>query len=71
MAIGGIGQSETSRISRSAMMNATSIAIMNRDPACEAILHDPFAAWFAAAISNEARSVLADLRSAQSGRSGL
>lgn len=61
MAIGGIGQGETSPISRSAMMNATSIAIMNRDPAFEAILHDPFAEWFAIAISDEARAEIGAL----------
>jgi methyltransferase (TIGR00027 family) len=68
MTIGGIGQSATSAISRSAMMNATSIAIMNRDPAFEAVLHDPFAEWFAMAISDEARDVIASLQTSNACR---
>lgn len=62
MTIGGIGQPETSPISRSAMMNATSIAIMNRDPALQAVLDDPFAEWFATGISDEARTVIQGLQ---------
>lgn len=68
MTIGGIDQAGTSPISRSAMMNATSIAIMNRDPACAAILDDPFAEWFATAISDEAHRVITGLEDPQACR---
>ncbi|MGE0384681.1 MAG: class I SAM-dependent methyltransferase [Gammaproteobacteria bacterium] len=61
MSIGGIGQPANSPISRSAMMNATSIAIMNRDPDYARILQDPYAQWFAAAISAEAGATIAAL----------
>jgi methyltransferase (TIGR00027 family) len=54
MAIRGIGQPDDSPISKSAMLVVTACAVVSKEPAYARTFKDPYAAWFAAAISKEA-----------------
>lgn len=61
MAVRGIGQPDTSPVSKSALLIATACAVVSKDPVYARTFHDPYAAWFAAAISEEAAARLPTL----------
>ncbi len=61
MAVRGIGQPDDSPISKSAMLIATACAVVSKEPAYARTFQDPYAAWFAAAISQEAAARLPTL----------
>ena len=61
MALMGIGQSDDSLISKSAMFLVTACAVVSKDPDYARSYSDPYAAWFAAAISDEAAELLPTL----------
>ncbi|MGE0388116.1 MAG: class I SAM-dependent methyltransferase [Gammaproteobacteria bacterium] len=61
MPIRGIGQPIDSPISQSAVFVATAMAVLDRDPDYSRYFKDPYAQWFAAGISAEARALFADL----------
>lgn len=61
MSIRGIGQPDNSPVSKSAMFVVTACAVVSRDPVYARSYSDPYAAWFAAAISNEAAELLPTL----------
>ena len=54
MAVRGIGQADDSPISKSAMLVVTACAVISKEPVYARTFSDPYAAWFAAAISDEA-----------------
>jgi methyltransferase (TIGR00027 family) len=61
MAVRGIGQPDDSPISKSAMLVVTACAVVSKEPAYARTFNDPYAAWFAAAISQEAAARLPTL----------
>ena len=61
MAVKGIGQSDDSPVSKSAMFVVTASAVTTKDPVYARSYNDPYAAWFAAAISTEAAELLPTL----------
>lgn len=61
MAIRGIGQADDSPVSKSAMLVVTACAVVAKDPVYARTFSDPYAAWFAAAISDEAAARLPKL----------
>jgi methyltransferase (TIGR00027 family) len=61
MTVKGIGQADDSLISKSAMFVITACAVASKDPNYARSYHDPYAAWFAAAISDEAVMLLPSL----------
>lgn len=61
MAVRGIGQPDDSPISKSAMLVVTACAVVSKEPAYARTFKDPYAAWFAAAISQEAAARLPTL----------
>ena len=61
MAVKGIGQSDDSPVSKSAMFVVTASAVTTKDPVYSRSYNDPYAAWFAAAISDEAAELLPTL----------
>jgi methyltransferase (TIGR00027 family) len=61
MAVRGIGQADDSPISKSAMLLVTACAVVSKDPVYARTFQDPYAAWFAAAISDEAAERLPTL----------
>jgi methyltransferase (TIGR00027 family) len=64
MAVRGIGQPDDSPISKSAMLVVTACAVVSKEPAYTRTFNDPYAAWFAAAISDEAAARLPTLDNA-------
>jgi len=61
MAVRGIGQPDDSPISKSAMLVVTACAVVSKEPAYARAFKDPYAAWFASAISQEAAARLPTL----------
>jgi methyltransferase (TIGR00027 family) len=61
MAVRGIGQADDSPISKSAMLVVTACAVVSKEPVYARTFKDPYAAWFAAAISEEAAARLPTL----------
>lgn len=61
MAVRGIGQSDDSPISKSAMLVVTACAVVSKEPAYTRTFKDQYAAWFAAAISQAAAARLPTL----------
>jgi methyltransferase (TIGR00027 family) len=61
MAVRGIGQPDDSPISKSAMLVVTACAVVSKEPAYARTFNDPYAAWFASAISQEAAARLPTL----------
>ena len=61
MAVKGIGQADDSPVSKSAMFVVTACAVTSKDPVYARSYNDPYAAWFAIAISDQAAELLPTL----------